>query len=50
MLYVLPGLASTVVITSDADHPSGRDGYVRVLHGLLADRIVPALELETASP
>jgi CubicO group peptidase (beta-lactamase class C family) len=50
MLYVLPGLASTVVITSDADHPSGRDGYARVLHGLLADRIVPALELETASP
>lgn len=44
MLYVLPDLALTVVITSDADHPSGRDGYVRVLHGLLADAIVPAVE------
>ncbi|HMR30336.1 MAG TPA: serine hydrolase [Geminicoccaceae bacterium] len=48
MLYVLPDLALTVVITSDADHPSGRDGYVRVLHGLLAEEIVPAVE--RASP
>lgn len=43
MLYVLPDLALTVVITSDAGHPSGRDGYVRVLHRLLADGIVPAM-------
>lgn len=44
MLYVLPELALTVVITSDADHPSGRDGYVRVLHRLLVETIVPAVE------
>jgi CubicO group peptidase (beta-lactamase class C family) len=44
MLYVVPSLGLTVVITSDADHPSGRDGYVRVLHGLLAGSIVPAME------
>ncbi len=44
MLYVVPDLALTVVITSDPDHPSGRDGYVRVLHALLADAIVPAVE------
>ncbi len=44
MLYVLPDLALTVVITSDAGHPSGRDGYVRVLHRLLAEGIVPAMQ------
>lgn len=43
LLYVLPDLALTVVITSDADHPSGRDGYVRVLHRLLEEEIVPAI-------
>lgn len=43
MLYVLPSLALTVVITSDANHPSGRDGYVRVLHRLLEEAIVPAV-------
>ena len=43
MLYVLPDLALTVVITSDAGHPYGRDGYVRVLHRLPADGIVPAM-------
>lgn len=44
MLYVVPSLGLTVVMTSDPDHPSGRDGFVRVLHGLLADGIVPAAE------
>jgi CubicO group peptidase (beta-lactamase class C family) len=43
MLYVVPSLALTVVMTSDADHPSGRDGYVRVLHRLLADGIMPVM-------
>jgi CubicO group peptidase (beta-lactamase class C family) len=28
MLYVVPSLALTVVMTSDPDHPSGRDGFV----------------------
>ena len=44
MLYVVPSLALTVVMTSDPAAPSGRDGYVRVLHGLLADGIVLAAE------
>jgi CubicO group peptidase (beta-lactamase class C family) len=44
MVYVVPSLALTVVMTSDPDHPSGRDGFVRVLHALLADGIIPAAE------
>ncbi len=44
MLYVVPSLALTVVMTSDADHPSGRNSFVRVLHRLLADGIMPAVE------
>jgi CubicO group peptidase (beta-lactamase class C family) len=42
MLYVVPSLGLTIVMTSDPTAPSGRDGYVRELHGLLADGIVPA--------
>jgi CubicO group peptidase (beta-lactamase class C family) len=44
MVYVVPDLGLTVVMTSDPDHPSGRDGFVRELHGLLADGIIPAAE------
>jgi CubicO group peptidase (beta-lactamase class C family) len=44
MLYVVPDLALTVVMTSNADGPSGRSGYVRELHALLADFIIPAAE------
>lgn len=44
MLYIVPSLTLTVIMTSDPDHPSGRDGYVRVLHGLLADGIIAAAE------
>jgi hypothetical protein len=44
MIHIVPDLALTVVMTSDPDHPSGRDGYVRELHGLLAGGIVPAAE------
>ena len=44
MIYVVPDLALTVVMTSDHDGPSGRSGYVRELHALLADGIVPAAE------
>lgn len=43
MLYVLPELDLTVAMTSDPNHPSGRDGYVRELHTLVADGIVPAV-------
>ena len=43
MLYVVPSLALTVVMTSDADGP--RDGgHVASLHALLVDGIIPAAE------
>jgi CubicO group peptidase (beta-lactamase class C family) len=48
MIYVVPELALTVVMTSDPSGPSGRSGYVRELHGLLADGIVAAAEGEGA--
>jgi len=44
MVYVVPDLALTVVMTSDPAAPSGRNGYVRQLHGLLAQGIVAAAE------
>jgi len=44
MIYVVPDLALTVVMTSDATSPSGRSGYVRQLHRLLAQGIVAAAE------
>jgi len=43
MVYVLPDLRLTVVMTSDAD--GARDsGHIDALYGLLADGIVPAAE------
>jgi hypothetical protein len=50
MVYVVPDLALTVVMTSDPSHPAGRDGFVRELHGLLADGIIPAAERGSAGP
>jgi CubicO group peptidase (beta-lactamase class C family) len=44
MIYVLPELGLTVVMTSDASTPSGRSGYVRRLHQLLVQDIMPAAE------
>jgi CubicO group peptidase (beta-lactamase class C family) len=44
MIYIVPDLALTVVMTSDPTGPSGRNGYVRELHALLAQGIVPAAE------
>jgi CubicO group peptidase (beta-lactamase class C family) len=44
MVYVVPGLGLTVVMTSDPAPPEGRDGFVRNLHALVADGIVPAAE------
>jgi CubicO group peptidase (beta-lactamase class C family) len=44
MLYIVPDLALTVVMTSDTDTPSGRTGYVDELHRLLAETIIPAAE------
>jgi CubicO group peptidase (beta-lactamase class C family) len=47
-VYVVPELALTVVMTSDPTGPSGRGGYVRELHALLADAIVSAAAGEGA--
>jgi CubicO group peptidase (beta-lactamase class C family) len=44
MVYVVPDLGLTAAITSDPNAPSGRSGYVRRLHRLLADGIIPAAE------
>jgi CubicO group peptidase (beta-lactamase class C family) len=43
MLYVVPSLALTVVMTSDPAAP-GRGGHVDALHSLLSDLIIPAAE------
>lgn len=43
MIYVVPDLGITAVMTSDADTPSGRTGYVRELHRLLIGQILPAV-------
>ncbi len=39
MLYIVPSLDLTVVMTSQESGPSARDGYRDSLHGLLADII-----------
>jgi len=44
MVYVVPDLALTVVMTSDPHAPSGRSGYVRELHALLARGLIAAAE------
>lgn len=43
MLYIVPSLALTVVMTSDEATPSGRTGYRAELHGLL-EEIIAAVE------
>jgi CubicO group peptidase (beta-lactamase class C family) len=48
MIYIVPDLALTAVMTSDPTSPSGRNGYVRKLHLLLARGIVPAAEYGAA--
>jgi CubicO group peptidase (beta-lactamase class C family) len=50
MIYIVPDLALTAVMTSDPTGPSGRNGYVRELHALLATGIVPAAEHGAATP
>jgi len=44
MLYVVPSLALTVVMTSDPTEPSRQDGHLRDLHSLLTDGIIPAVD------
>lgn len=43
MVYVVPDVGLTAVMTSDLDTPSGRTGYVRDLHRLVTERILPAV-------
>ena len=43
MVYVVPSLEMTVVMTSDPN-ARGVDGHVQALHRLLSRRLVPALE------
>lgn len=45
MLYLVPSLGLTVVITSDPSRPARSDGYVGVLNAMLTDTIIPAAEL-----
>ena len=40
MLYIVPALGLTVVMTSDDQQPSARTGYRNELHGLLASMVV----------
>ncbi|KQT55146.1 MULTISPECIES: serine hydrolase domain-containing protein [unclassified Aureimonas] len=44
MIYVFPDLALTVAITSDETQPSGRSGYVRDLHRLVTETVLPPAE------
>ena len=44
MIYVVPDLALTAVMTSDLSAPSGRTGYGQALNGLLAGGLIPAAE------
>ena len=50
MIYVIPDLQLTVAITSDENRPSARDGYVRELHRLVFETIVPAAESNSSKP
>lgn len=43
MVYVVPDLGLTAVMTSD-DDARGVDGHVQALHAILIDRLVPAAE------
>jgi CubicO group peptidase (beta-lactamase class C family) len=49
MIHVVPELALTVVMTSDPDSPSGRSGYARSLHALVAEGFVAAAEAAAGS-
>jgi CubicO group peptidase (beta-lactamase class C family) len=42
MLYVIPGLGLSIVMTSNPTAPSREDNYIGQLHALVADGIVPA--------
>jgi CubicO group peptidase (beta-lactamase class C family) len=42
LIYILPSLDVTVVVTSDPTRPARSDGYVGELRNLLANEIIPA--------
>jgi CubicO group peptidase (beta-lactamase class C family) len=44
MLYVVPGRALTVAITSDPTRPARTHGHVGALHRLVAETLIPAAE------
>ena len=44
MLYVVPSVGLTVVVTSDPTRPARSEGYVGILNAILADDIIPAAE------
>jgi CubicO group peptidase (beta-lactamase class C family) len=44
MLYVVPSLGLTVVVTSDPSRPARSEGYVGDLRALLAEAIIPVAE------
>ena len=44
MLFLVPSLGLTVVVTSDPSRPATSEGYVGDLRALLADDIIPAAE------
>ena len=44
MVFVVPDLRLTVVMTSDPTPVETRDGHVQALHALLADGFIPAAE------
>lgn len=46
VLYVVPGLGLSVVVTSDPAPPSPGSGYLRQLHRLLSDHVIPALRAD----
>ena len=50
MLYVVPSLGLTVVITSDERHPAGRSGYRSALHGLLEAMVAAVQSAAADSP
>ncbi|MCG5243495.1 serine hydrolase domain-containing protein [Azospirillum doebereinerae] len=45
MLYLVPSLGVTVVVTSDPGRPARSDGHVGALNALLTAEIIPAAEL-----
>ncbi|MBA3516148.1 MAG: serine hydrolase [Rhizobiales bacterium] len=49
MIYVVPSLGLTAVMTSDPAAPSGRNGYIDQLHSLFADGIMASAEQDADS-